>query len=52
MNLVRRLRSVLSDRPSIEFCDSCASVSACDTACRVSAARERAMTAYLNLPRH
>jgi hypothetical protein len=51
MNLVRRLRSVLSDRPSIEFCDSCASVSVCDTACRVAAARDRALTSYLNMPR-
>jgi hypothetical protein len=52
MNLVRRLRSVLSDRPSIEFCDSCASVCACNTACRVDAARDRALSAYLRLPRH
>jgi hypothetical protein len=52
MNVIRRLRAALADRRSIEFCDSCGSVCICDTACRVSAARDRALTTYLTMPGH
>lgn len=51
MSLMNRLRAALTDRPAVTFCDACASVSVCDTACRVAAARDRALTVYLTLPR-
>lgn len=39
-----RLRAALSDRPVVRFCDACASVTLCDTACRVTAARDLVTT--------
>ncbi len=51
--VARRLRAVLSDSPQVKVCESCGSVSVCDTSCRAGAARERVFTSYLSvgLPR-
>ena len=49
MRLVDRVRASFADRPVADICDSCGSVSVCDTTCRAAAARDRATTAYLTL---
>lgn len=48
--LLARVRAALRDRPVVRFCDGCASVTVCDTACRAAAARDRATVGYLSLP--
>ena len=47
--ITRRIRAVFADRPRVSVCDSCGSVSVCDTACRAGAARDRAFTRYLTV---
>ena len=49
----RRITAVLAGPARVSVCDSCGSVSVCDTTCRAGAARDRAMTRYLSvgLPR-
>ena len=49
MRMVNRLRAALADRPAVELCDSCGSVSVCDTPCQAAAARDRAVSSYLTL---
>jgi hypothetical protein len=49
MRMVTRLRAALADQPSVQLCDSCGSVSVCDTSCRAAAARDRAVGACLTL---
>ncbi|WP_420123229.1 hypothetical protein [Nakamurella sp.] len=43
MSAVGRLRAAWRDRPAVRFCDACAAVQVCDTACRAAAARDRAV---------
>ena len=51
--IVRRSRAVFADPARVSVCESCGSVSVCDTACRAGAARDRALAGYLSvgLPR-
>lgn len=51
--IVDRIRDVFADPARVSGCDSCGSVSVCDTACRAGAARDRAVAHYLTvgLPR-
>ncbi len=49
MRLIDKVRASFADRPAVEVCDSCGSVSVCDTSCRAAAARDRATAAYLTL---
>ena len=46
--ITRRIRAAFTDRPRVSACDSCGSVSVCDTSCRAGAAGDRAFTHYLN----
>lgn len=43
MRVLRRLRTAWAGRRTVLFCDRCATVQVCDTACRVAAARDRAI---------
>ena len=47
--IARRVRAVFADRPTVLICESCGSVSACDTACRAGLARDRALDSYLSV---
>ena len=51
--IIDRIQGVFADPARVSACDSCGSVSVCDTACRAGAARDRAVTRYLSvgLPR-
>lgn len=51
--IIGRIKGILADPARVNVCDSCGSVSVCDTACRGGAARDRALTRYLSvgLPR-
>jgi hypothetical protein len=49
MRPIDKVRAWFADRPAVEVCDSCGSVSVCDTSCRAAAARDRATAAYLTL---
>ena len=44
-----RIKVVLADPARGSVCNSCGSVSVCDTSCRAGAARERAVTSYLSV---
>ncbi len=51
--IIDRIQGVFADPARVSACDSCGSVSVCDTACRAGAAQDRAVTRYLSvgLPR-
>ena len=51
--ILHRIKQFLADPARVSVCDSCGSVSICDTSCRAGEARERALTSYLSagLPR-
>ncbi len=51
MRLIDKVRASFADRPAVDVCDSCGSVSVCDTSCRAAAARDRATAAYLTTRR-
>ena len=53
IGIIGRIRGIFADPARVSVCDSCGSVSVCDTACRAGAARDRALTRYLSagLPR-
>ena len=44
-----RIKAVFADPARVSVCDSCGSVLVCDTTCRAGAARDRAVTSYLNV---
>ena len=48
-----RLRALVIDRPRVNVCERCGSVSVCDTTCRAEAARDRNVARYVSvrLPR-
>ena len=49
MKLIRRVRAALTNRGTITFCDACGQ--ACDGLCRANAARDRARSTAMLLPR-
>ena len=53
VGIIRGIKGILADPARVNVCESCGSVSVCDTACRGGAARDRALTRYLSvgLPR-
>ncbi len=47
--IIGGIKVILAGRARVNVCDSCGSVSVCDTACRGGAARDRALTRYLSV---
>ena len=47
--ILHRITAMLADPARVSVCDSCGSVSVCDTACRGTAARDRALNSYLSV---
>ncbi len=49
IRVLHRIKRMLADPARVSVCDSCGSVSVCDTSCRAGAARERALNGYLSI---
>ena len=47
--IIERVKGVFADPARVSVCDSCGSVSVCDTSCRAGAARDRALSSYLSV---
>ena len=47
--VLHRIKGMLADPARVSVCDSCGSVSVCDTSCRAGAARERTLSSYLSV---